>query len=81
MKREDLLEAMGYVDEALLADSDTVKARRGSVLWKVVAAAAIVALTSVTALAASGLLSRPVEGGGIVTEGTISPVTFSAGMV
>ena len=79
MKREDLLEAMGYVDEALLADSDTVKARRGSVLWKVAAAAAIVALTSVTALAASGLLSRPVEGGGIVTEGTISPVTFVGG--
>lgn len=79
MKQEDLLEAIGFADEHMLARSETVPLRRGSTVWRVVAAAAIVALGSVTALAAAGLLSRPVEGGDIVTEGTIAPVTFVGG--
>jgi len=38
-----------------------------------------VVVMGVTAFAAARLLSRPVESGGIVTEGTISPVTFIGG--
>ncbi len=79
MKREELLTAVGHVDESLLEESECLQLRPTSPWVKVAVAAAAVMLMSVTALAATKLLSRPVEGGGIVTEGTISPVTFIGG--
>lgn len=73
MKREDIMEAIGAVDESLIAEIEELKQeRRSPVIWKICAAAAIVAAMAVTALAAVKLLSRPVEGGG-VTVGTVAP--------
>lgn len=80
MKREDLLEAIGNVDESLLAESEELTmGRKTPALWRLAVAAAVLALTTVTAFAAARLLSRPVEGGAIVTEGTVSPVSFVRG--
>ena len=78
MKQEDLLEAIGFVDKYMLEESETVTARRSGMVWKVVAAAAVVVLGAVTALAATGLLSRPVQGGDVVTA-TIAPMRFAGG--
>ena len=80
MKRSDILDSIHYVDDALIAESEKYShSRKMPALWKAAAAAAIVALMSVTAFAAVKLLSRPVESGAVVTEGTISPVTFVGG--
>lgn len=81
MKREELLEVIGEVDESLLAEGYKPACVRWPVLWKAAAAAALVALMSATVFGAVKLLSRPVNGGGIVTEGTISPITMIGGDV
>lgn len=76
MKREDILEAIGAVDQSLIAETEGLKQeRRSSVMWKICAAAAIVAAMSVTALAAVKLLSRPVESGGVAV-GTVAPFSM-----
>ena len=80
MKREELMEIIGHVDEDLLLESERpVPTRKVSAWVKALVAAAVVSLMSVTAFAAVKLLSRPVESGGVVTEGTVSPVTFVQG--
>ena len=79
MKRDELLHAVGYVDENLLAESECLHVRRTAPWVKAALVAAAVMVMSVTALAATKLLSRPVESGGLATEGTLSPVTFVGG--
>lgn len=79
MTREDILEAIGAVDGNLIAESEALTlGRRSPVLWKICAAAAVVAAMGVTALAAVKLLSRPVEDGG-VTVGTVAPFSIDNG--
>ena len=73
MKREDLLEAVGFVEENLLLESEERQATgRTSVWFKAAVAAAAVLLMSVTAIAAVKLLSKPVKNGGVAV-GTVSP--------
>ena len=73
MKREDLLEAIGNVDDSILMEIETASVHyRRTYFWKVAAAAAALLLMSVSAFAASRLLSKPVSGGGVLT-GTVAP--------
>jgi len=76
MNHEQLLEAIGGINENILAEAQTKHNRHGGVLKRVLLAAAIVGALTVTAVAASGLFSRPVEGGSIVTDETIFPFTM-----
>lgn len=76
MNRNDILEAIGYVDDSLLLESEKHIHRRSlPMVWKAVAATAAVLLMSVTAFAAAKLLSRPVKSGG-TQIGTVAPFSM-----
>ena len=61
MKQEQLLEAIGGIDEGLLHESEKMPAARGKLLRRVCLAAAIIGALALTAAASSGLFSRPIE--------------------
>ena len=80
MKQDELMDAIGNVDDRILAECDHfAQHHRIPTLWKAVAAVAAAALMTLSAYAATKLLSRPINGGGVVTDGTITPVRFIGG--
>lgn len=80
MKREDLFEAIGQMDEDFLAANETMPVRsmnRG--LWRVVLVAAILASLTVTA-AAAGYVWKEIYGGGteLTMDGQMKLEEFEA---
>ena len=81
MNRNDILEAIGYVDDSLLLENEKHIHRRSlPMVWKAVAATAAVLLMSVTTFAAAKLLSRPVKSGG-TQIGTVAPFSMEASIL
>lgn len=79
MKREMLLEAIGGVNESLLADTEQrVYGVRRNLRWMVLVPAAVIAL-AVSVAAATGLISVPILGSKIIEEETVSPIVFVDG--
>lgn len=73
MKNEQLLQAIGNVEEELLLEADRLVLRKKHRLGKLALVAAIVAVMTVTVAAATGLFSRPILGAQIVTDETVAP--------
>lgn len=69
MKKMELLEGIGQVDDELLQECETAKFARKSVTFKVLLVAAIIAMLSITAVAAK-LVYQEVSGG------EVKPATF-----
>ncbi len=65
MKNYELLESIGFVDEELLHECETAKQTRRPIAFKVLLVAAIIAMLSITAVAANRLFAD-VYGGEIV---------------
>lgn len=78
MKQEQLLEAIGGIDEGLLHESEKMPAARGKLLRRVCLAAAIIGAFALTAAASSGLFSRPIEGSEIITDETVAPFSMDS---
>lgn len=78
MKKEQLMDAIGGVDESLLLETEQVT-RRGSVsLGRLALVAAVVAALAITVAASTGVFSRPINAGEVVTDGTIAPFDMDA---
>lgn len=73
MKREQLLEAMGGIDEGLLLESERTAPKGRRLFGKVLLAAAVIGALALTAAAATGLFSRPIGESEIITDETIAP--------
>lgn len=73
MNKDQLFDAIGGIDEGFLAEAQMKAKRSTGTLRRVLLAAAIIGALAVTAMAASGLFSRPVEDGDIVTGETVFP--------
>lgn len=67
MKKYQLLESIGAVDEELLDQAETARYKRKPPVFKVLLVAAIVAMLSVTAIAAQSLFAD-VNGGEVVSK-------------
>lgn len=80
MKQEELLEAIGGIDEGFLleAEQTCVRKSRSRVLGRLGLIAAAIAALAVTAAAASGLFSRPIAGGEPVFGETVAPFSMDA---
>ncbi|MBR4863436.1 MAG: hypothetical protein IKU07_02570 [Oscillospiraceae bacterium] len=76
MKKEDLLSAIGGIDEALLAEAEGKTGGRG-ILRYVILVAAILCVLAVT-VAATGIFSRPITGCEIVPDETVFPFRMDA---
>lgn len=79
MKREMLLEAIGGVDENMLADME--KGQRGvrrNLRWMILVPAAVIAL-AVSVAAATGLISVPIIDSKITEDETVSSIVFVDG--
>ncbi len=78
MNKEQLLDAVGGIDEEILLESQ-IKNSRGSVmLRRLLLAAAIIGALTVTVIAASGLFSRSIENADLVTDETVFPFNMDA---
>ncbi len=77
MKKEDLLDAIGIIDEALLAEAEGKTGGR-SILRYLLPLVAILCALAVTAAAASGLFSRPIGETEIVAGETVFPFDMDA---
>lgn len=78
MKNTELLEAVGMIDEQLLVQAETAPAKGWKTARRILLAAAIISALAVTAVAVSGLLSLPVEGGQIISGETVAPFSMDA---
>lgn len=78
MKRDQLLDAIGGIDEAFLRESEQSAVRGKKTLWRIGLVAAIVAILGITAAASSGIFSRPIKGSEIVTGETVAPFDMDA---
>lgn len=79
MKREELLEAIGGIDESLLAEpaQDTWTHRR-TMRWMILVPAAVIAL-AISVAAATGLISVPIIDSKITEDETVSSIVFVDG--
>ena len=73
MKREDLLEAMSFISEDVLQETETKPRFSGKVIGKLILIAATVAALAISVAAATGLFSRPIGEVGIVENETVAP--------
>lgn len=80
MKQEELLEAIGGIDEGFLmeAEQGVPGKKGGSLMGKLGLVAAIVAALAVSVAASTGVFSRPVEDMGMVTDETVAPFDMDA---
>lgn len=78
MKREDLLEAVGGIDETFLLEAEQVTRRKKSGLRRLVLVAAVAAALGITVAAGSGIFSRPITGSDIITDETVAPFDMDA---
>lgn len=79
MKREQLLEAIGGVEEALLMEAEQgtqQPSRRG---WRLALIPAVAAMLAISVAAAAGLFGRPITDSRLITEATLAPVKQVAG--
>lgn len=71
MKTEKLFEAIGNLEDAMIAETELIKeSRNGRIGWKVALVAAVVAGLAVTA-AAAPLIRNALKGGKMETEDTV----------
>lgn len=77
MKKHQLLESIGAVDEELLEQAETAHYKRRSPVFKVLLVAAIVAMLSVTAIAAQSLFADVDDGELVEKTFTIKTVNSS----
>lgn len=78
MKREQLLEAIGGVDEGLLMETEATARRQRIGLGRVALIAAVVAALGITVAAASGAFSRPIEAVDVISGETVAPFDMDA---
>lgn len=78
MKQEQLLDAIGGIDESFLMEAEKGVYRGGKAIRRVFLAAAIIGALALTAAAVSGLFGRPIEDSQIVTGETVAPFTMDA---
>ncbi len=73
MKKEELLEAVGYVNEDVLLDADRETRSVVKPVRRILLAAAVIGVVGITVAASTGLFSRPIGEFELNTEETISP--------
>lgn len=73
MKREDLLEAMSFISEDVLQETEVKHRISGKTVGKLILIAATVAALAISVAAATGLFSRPIGEVGMITDETIWP--------
>lgn len=78
MKNEQLLEAIGAVDETMLLQSEQMTVRRRFSLGRVALIAATVAALALTAAAASGMFSQPITDIDVIAGETVAPFSMDA---
>lgn len=79
MKQEMLLEAIGGVNESLLAETEQrMHGVRRNLRWMALVPAAVIAL-AISVAAATGLISVPIIDSKITEEETVSPIVFVDG--
>lgn len=78
MKQEQLLQAIGGVSEDMLLESEQVTHRPGKTVRRFILVAAAVAALAITAVASTGIFSRPIGETGIVTDETVAPFEMDA---
>lgn len=78
MKREELLNAIGGIDESLLMESENAARCSGRMVRRVALAAAVIGALALTAAAATGLFSRPIGGSEIITDETVWPFSMDS---
>lgn len=78
MKKEELLEAMSFVSEDLLQETEAKPRFSGKMLGRLILVAATVAALAISVAAATGLLSRPIGEVGIVENETVAPFEMDA---
>ncbi len=78
MKRDQLLDAIGGIDEAFLHESEQSAVRGKKTLWRIGLVAAIVAVLGITAAASSGIFSRPIKDSDLVFDQTAAPFDMDA---
>lgn len=78
MKKEQLLEAIGEVDEQLLLQSELVCHTGKKTIRRLLLVAAAIALLAITAAAGVGLMSRPIGETEIILGETIAPFYMDA---
>lgn len=78
MKKEQLLEAIGQIDEDMLLRSEQTPRKGTMTLRRLVLVAAVVGLLAITAAAGTGLFSRPIGETDIILGETIAPFYMDA---
>lgn len=78
MKQDQLIDAIGGIDDAFLHESEQTAARSKRGLWRAGLVAALVAALGITAVASSGLFSRPITRGDAVSGETVAPFYMDA---
>lgn len=78
MKNEQLLDAIGGVDETVLLQSEQAGVGRRFSLGRVALIAATVAALALSATAASGLFSRPITDIDVISGETVAPFSMDA---
>lgn len=78
MKREQLLEAIGGVDEQFLMETEQTAKHSGRCVRRIFLVAAIIAVLAITAAASTGLLSLPIGKNEIKSDETVAPFTMDA---
>jgi len=73
MKKEELLEAMSFLSEEVLQETEVKHRWNGKAVGKLILIAATVASLALTATATAGLFSRPIGEVGLITNETVSP--------
>jgi len=78
VRKEELLEAMSFISEDMLQETEAKLRFSGKALGKLILIAATVAALAVSVAAATGLFSRPIGEIGIVTDETVAPFDMDA---
>ena len=78
MNKEQLMEAIGYVDEQLLAESEGPRRRHRITAGHAALIAAVIGALAITAGATAGLFSRPITNPEIVDKETVAPFSMDA---
>lgn len=78
MKKEELLEAMSFLSEDVLLETETKPRFSGKTIGKLILIAATVAALAMSVMAATGLFSRPIGEVGIVENETVAPFEMDA---
>lgn len=78
MKQEQLLEAIGGIDEGFLMESEKAPSSKIRLIRRSLLVAAAIGTLVLTVAAATGLFSRPIENSDIISGETVAPFTMDA---